>query len=301
MFRGFREEVIMTQDPPGTQGAREQATRGYAVINGLDMYYEIHGSGEPLVLLHGGLMTIEGFGLLLPALSQTRQVIAVELQGHGHTADIDRPLSFEGMADDVAGLLQDLEIETADILGFSLGGGVALQLAIRRPNATRKLVIVSAPCKSDGWYPGARAGMAAVTAEAARGWAGSPLHQAYVGVAPNPEDWPLLADKVGQLLRQDYDWSAAVASIAAPALIVVGDADGVRLDSAVELYRLLGGANEDVGMGTLPRSRLAVLPGMTHLGLLAHIDVLDALVTPFLAAPMPEPTPRAGGGASAAR
>jgi pimeloyl-ACP methyl ester carboxylesterase len=261
---------------------------GYAPVHGLNMYYEIHGAGQPLVLLHGGLGTIHMlFGPLLPALAQTRQVIAVELQGHGHTADIDRPLSFERMADDVAALIEQLGIERADIFGYSLGGGVALQTAIRRPQLVRKLVIVSAPCQSDGWYPAARAGMASVTAAVAKEWVGSPMHQAYASVAPRPEDWPTLADKLGQLLRQEYDWSAATARIQAPALIVVGDADGVRPEHAVDLFRLLGGDKANGGMGELPRSQLAVLPGTTHLDVLTRVDLLASIIPPFLDAPMP--------------
>ena len=132
---------------------------GYAPVNGLKLYYEIHGTGEPLVLLHGGVVGIATFGPNLGALSEKRKVIAVELQGHGRTADIDRPLSFEAMADDIAALMKYLAIEKTDVMGYSLGGGVALQIAIRHPELVRKLVVVSAPCKRDGWYPEVLAGM----------------------------------------------------------------------------------------------------------------------------------------------
>jgi len=160
----------------------------YALVNGLELYYEIHGTGQPLILIHGGLGVIGMFEQLLPELAGTRQVIGVELQGHGHTADIERPLSFESMADDIAALIKHLGLEKADIFGYSLGGGVALQTAIRHPDVVSKLVIVSAPYESAGWYPENRAGMAAMNAEAARTWIGSPMHQAYVSVAPKPED-----------------------------------------------------------------------------------------------------------------
>src|SRR6266487_4974721 len=162
---------------------------GYAPVNGLDLYYEIRGSGQPLVLLPGGFMTVEAMGELVPQLATTRRVIGVELQGHGHTADIERPLSFELMADDIAALIKHLGLEQADLFGFSLGGGVALQTAIRHPEVVRKLVVVSAPCKRDGWYPEVLAGMASMNAAAAEAMMGSPMHQAYVSVAPKLEDW----------------------------------------------------------------------------------------------------------------
>lgn len=259
----------------------------YAAVNGLEMYYEMHGTGQPLVLLPGGFGTADSWGELLPRLAQDRQVIAVELQGHGHTANTDRPLSFELMADDIAALIAHLGLASADILGYSLGGGVALQTAIRHPHVVRKLVIMSAACRSDGWYPADRAGMAAVNGEAALQWVGSPMHQAYARVAPHPEDWPRLADRLGQLLRQDYDWTEATAHIQAPALIVIGDADGVRPEHAVELFRLLGGDQAQGGLDSAPRSRLAVLPGTTHLDMLSHDDLLAAIIPPFLDAPLP--------------
>ncbi len=275
----IRHPNEMNKDAPGS----------YASVNGLNMYYEIHGTGKPLVLLHGGLATIDVlFGQLLPPLAQTRQVIAVELQAHGHTADIERPLSFELMADDIAALIKHLGLEQADLFGFSLGGGVALQTAIRHPEVVRKLVVVSAPCKRDGWYPEVLAGMASMNAEAAEAMMGSPMHQAYVSVAPKPEDWSALVAKSGQLLRQDYDWSTAVASITAPTLIVVGDADSVRPAHAVELFGLLGGGKVDGAMGGLPHSQLAMLPGTTHFSILARTDLLLPIITPFLEAPMPK-------------
>ncbi len=275
----IRHPNEMNKDAPGS----------YASVNGLNMYYEIHGTGKPLVLLHGGLATIDVlFGQLLPPLAQTRQVIAVELQAHGHTADIERPLSFELMADDITALIKHLGLERADLFGFSLGGGVALQTAIRHPEVVRKLVVVSAPCKRDGWYPEVLAGMASMNAEAAEAMMGSPMHQAYVSVAPKPEDWSALVAKSGQLLRQDYDWSTAVASITAPTLIVVGDADSVRPAHAVELFGLLGGGKVDGAMGGLPHSQLAMLPGTTHFSILARTDLLLPIITPFLEAPMPK-------------
>jgi pimeloyl-ACP methyl ester carboxylesterase len=261
----------------------------YANINGLAIYYEIHGTGEPLVLLPGSFGTIDMFAQLLPLLAETRQVIAVELQGHGHTADIERPLSFEQMADDIAALIQHLGLEQADLLGYSLGGGVALQTAFRHPEVVRTLVVMSAPYKSEGWYPEVRTGLRAITAEAAKAWVGSPMHQAYVSIAPNPASWPALVAKVGQLVGQDYDWSEAVSALKIPTLIVVGDADGVRTAHAVEFFERLGGGQRDAGWdgSGMSSARLAILPGTTHANILFS-PVLASTVTPFLDAPMPD-------------
>ena len=192
----------------------------YVVVNGLKIYYELHGAGEPLVLLHGGVGGIEMFGPNLPALSATRQVIAVDLQGHGHTADIDRPLRFELMADDIAALIKQLKIERADIMGYSLGGGVALQTAIREPEVVRKLVLVSTPFKRQGFYPEVLASFDQMGPEAAKYMSQSPLSQLYPEV-----DWATLFTKLGDLLRQEYDWSKEVAAITSPVMIAFADAN----------------------------------------------------------------------------
>jgi pimeloyl-ACP methyl ester carboxylesterase len=289
MGTGLHATFSMTESTTRQPHERNKEGKGsYTSVYRLTMYYEIHGTGKPLVLLHGGLATIDMmFGQLLPPLAQTRQVIAVELQAHGHTADIERPLSFELMADDIAALIKHLGFEHADIFGYSLGGGVALQTAIRHPEVVRKLVLASAPYKRDGWYPEVLAGMASMNAEAAEAMVGSPVHQAYVSVAPKPEDWSALVAKLSQLLRQDYDWSTAVAAIKAPTLLVIGDADSVRPAHAVEMFGLLGGGKADGAMGGLPQSQLAVLPGTTHFSILTRTDLLLPIITPFLDAPMP--------------
>jgi pimeloyl-ACP methyl ester carboxylesterase len=268
-----------------------KAAGSYAPINGLHLYYEIHGTGQPLVLIHGGLGVIDMFAGLLPVLAETRQVIGVELQGHGHTADIDRPLSFELMADDIGALIRHLGFLKADIMGYSLGGGVALQTAIRHPVVARKLVLVSTPCKRDGWYPEVLAGMAGMNAEAAKAMEGSLMHTAYVNSAPNPEDFPKLVEKTRDLLGQDYDWSAEVAALKTPALIVAGDADSVRLAHLVEMFSLLGGGQADGGWdgSGMSNSRLAILPGTTHFTILNRASLLP-IITMFLEEP-PAPDP----------
>jgi len=261
----------------------------YASVNGLEMYYEIHGAGRPLILLHGGVGAIEMFGEVLPLLAEGRRVIAVDLQAHGRTADIDPPLSFEPMADDIGALIKHLEIEEADLMGYSLGGSVALQMAIRHPEVVRKLVVVSTPFKRDGWYPEVLAGMGQMGPEAAEPMKQTPMYQLYASVAPKPEDWPVLLTKLGRLLAQDYDWSEEAAAMEAPTLIVVGDADSVRTAHAVEFFELLGGGKADGGWDGfgMSNSRLAILPATTHYGIYFS-PTLASTVTPFLDAPMPE-------------
>lgn len=261
---------------------------GYAAVNGLKLYYEIHGAGEPLVLLHGGLGSTEIVGDVLHALSKTRRVIAADLQAHGRTGDIDRPISYEGLADDIAALLKHLSIEKADVMGYSLGAGTALQTTIRHPAAVRKLVVVSAVFKRDGWYPEILAAMAQMGPAVAEQLKQAPLYQVYSRIAPKPENWPVLVTKVGDLLRKEYDWSKEVAEIKAPTMLVFGDADSVHPEHAVEFFKLLGGGKKDGGWDNsgISNARLAVLPGVTHYNIFSS-PALVPTVVPFLDAPMP--------------
>jgi pimeloyl-ACP methyl ester carboxylesterase len=267
------------------------ASRGnYAEVNGLKMYYEIHGTGQPLVLLHGAYMTIDLMGEIVPALAETRQVIAVELQGHGRTADLDRPLSYELMADDIAALLRHLVIEKADVFGYSMGGGVAFQVAIRHPEVVRKLVVASASYTSDGMHPELLEMIPTLTPEV---FAGSPIEEAYLRTAPNPDDFPTLVAKMKQLDMEPYAWPPEdIRGIVAPTLLIIGDSDAIRLEHAVELFRLLGGG-EMGDLAGLSKSQLAVLPGTTHFvppgsAVLDRAGWLLAMIPPFLEAPMPE-------------
>lgn len=266
--------------------------KGYASVNGLNIYYEIHGSGQPLILLPGGFMTVEAMGELVPQLAATRRIIGVELQGHGHTADIERPLRFELMADDIAALIRSLGLERADIFGFSLGGGVGLQTAIRHPEVVRKLALASTAFKRDGWYPEVLAGMASISVET---FAGTPIHEAYLKTSPRPEAWPTVVAKMRQLTTEDYDWAEDVATLKIPTLILVGDADSVHLAHAVEFFGLLGGGKADGDMRGLPPAQLAVLPATTHVGwappyhgLMTRTELLLPIITEFLDSPMPE-------------
>ena len=258
---------------------------GYAPVNGLNLYYEIRGTGEPLILLHGGVVGITMFGPNLSALSEKRQVIAVELQGHGHTADIDRPLTYEGMADDITALMKHLRIEQADVMGYSLGGGVALQMAIRHPKFVRKLVLVSATFKRDGWYPEVLAAMAQMGPAAAERIKHSPLYQLYPNV-----NWDVLFTKLADPLKKDYDWSKEVAAIKSPTMILFADADAVRPAHIVDFFALLGGGQKDASLdgSGRPVAQLAILPGLTHYNINSS-PALALAVTPFLDAPMPAP------------
>jgi pimeloyl-ACP methyl ester carboxylesterase len=270
----------MNDDPKGS----------YAEVNGLEMYYEIHGTGQPLVMLHGAYMTIDAMGEVVPEFARTRQVIAVELQGHGRTADVDRPLSYEQMADDTAALLRHLGIEQADVFGFSMGGGAALQVAIRHPEVVRKLVVASASYRSDGMHPELLEMIPTITPEA---FAGSPIEEEYLRTAPNPDDFPTLVAKLKRLDLEPFAWSPEdIRGIAAPTLLIIGDSDAIRLEHAVELFRLLGGGVMG-DLAGLPKSQLAVLPGTTHFippgsGVLDRADWLLSMIGGFLDAPMPE-------------
>jgi pimeloyl-ACP methyl ester carboxylesterase len=256
----------------------------YAPVRDLSIYYEIHGEGRPTLLLHGAYMTIDMFGPLLAGLAETRQVIAPELQGHGRTADADGPITYEQMADDTAGLIRHLELESADVVGFSMGGGVALQLAIRHPSLVRRLVVVSAGYRYDAMPAEAIEMFPSITPEM---FAGSPFEQAYLELAPNPGDFPKLVEKLKTLDTTPFAWpDEDVRAIAAPTLIVLGDSDVVRLEHAVQLFRLRGGGVMG-DLAGLPDSQLAVLPGTSHFippgsAVLDRADWLLAMIPPFL-------------------
>jgi pimeloyl-ACP methyl ester carboxylesterase len=242
------------------------------------MYYEIHGTGAPLVVLPGAYMTVELLGDLVPALAKHHQVIAVEFQGHGRTADINRPFSYEQFADDVAALLDVLGIEQCDIYGYSLGGGVALQLGLRHPERVRKLVIASASYSSDGLYPEMLQGIENISPDL---FDGTTWRAAYDRTAPDPTAFPALVEKLKQLDMTPFDWP--IGQLAAPSLILIGDSDGTRLEHAVDMFRHLGGGVFGDVAPELPASRLAILPGTTHVGMLDRSEWISAMVTTFLA------------------
>jgi pimeloyl-ACP methyl ester carboxylesterase len=259
---------------------------GYAPINGLNMYYEVHGAGGmPLVLLHGSMGSLEMFRELMPAFARTRMVIAVDQQAHGRTADIDRPLTYEQMAADTATFLRRLGIERADLFGFSMGGAIALQLAVSYPDLVRKLV-VNASYGDDAIYPEVMGSL--WTYFTPEMFAGSPMEAEYRRVAPDPDNFPALVLKVQQLTSEAKGLPAeAIRAIAAPTMIVVGDSDIVRPENAIALFRLRGGGVPG-DFAPRPASQLAILPGTTHIELIQRTEWLHSMVQAFLDAPMPD-------------
>jgi pimeloyl-ACP methyl ester carboxylesterase len=237
-----------------------------ADVNGVSLHYEEHGAGEPLVLLHGGIGAGEMFEAIMPELSAGRRVITVDLQGHGGTADVDRPLHPQTMADDVAALIEHLGLARADVMGYSLGGLVALRTAIQHPQRVRRLVLVSIGFRRDGSHPEVVENMDRFAPEMADMLAQSPLYERYARLAPRVEDWPVLIAKTSELLKDDYDWTAEVEQLETPTMLVFADADSVRPAHIVEFFALLGGGLRDANWdGSLrPTARLAILPGTTH-------------------------------------
>lgn len=242
----------------------------YAKVNGLELYYEVHGKGQPLILLHGGLGMTGMFHELIPQLGE-RQIIAVDLQAHGRTADTERPLRYEHMGDDIAGLIAHLGLGQADLLGYSLGAGTALRCAIQHPELVRRLLVLSTPFKRQGWYPEVLAGMDQMREEAAEAMKQGFIYSLYTQIAPRPQDWPKLIGKIGDLLRHEYDWSGEVAALPMPVLLVFGDADSVPTSHIAEFYSLLGGSRGDAGWdhSKMPTNRLAILPATSHYNVLA--------------------------------
>ena len=271
---------------PVTEASETTPQSGYAPVNDLRMYYEIHGSGGvPIVLLQGSYMSTGAMEFLLSGLATTRQVIATDFQGHGRTADVDRPLTYEQMADDVAALMEHLDITQADVVGYSMGGATGLRLAMDRPELVRKLVAISAHYRLDSIYPEVLAGIAEVTPEIMMG---TPWYEEYYApVAPRPEDFPVLVEKLKELDATEFDWSQEIEAIAAPTLLIYGDADVIQPEPMVELFRLLGGGVPGDLTG-LPKARLAILPSTTHVGIMNRADWLLPMFTEFLDEPMPE-------------
>ncbi|MDR6786565.1 pimeloyl-ACP methyl ester carboxylesterase [Pedobacter africanus] len=252
---------------------------GYAAVNGLKMYYEVYGKGKPVVLLHGSFMNIPmNWGQIIPLFAKNRKVIVAEMQGHGRTRDTDREFSYEGMADDVSGLLKHLKIDSADILGYSMGGGVAFQMAVRHPEQVRRLVIWSGTYKHDGWWPDVEESFAHMNADIFKG---SPIEKQYDSLGNDPKRFPEFVKKVMSIDLKAYDWSKEVKNIKAPVFMAIGDADGVRYEHALELFRAKGGGKMGDIHG-LPKSRLAIIPGTTHIGMMLRTDWLIPMVNDFL-------------------
>jgi pimeloyl-ACP methyl ester carboxylesterase len=261
----------------------DPARSGYIAANGINYYYEIHGQGDPLLLLHGGLGTIDMFGPLRPKLAEGRQVIAVDLHGHGRTALGDRKISLIDIGDDMAVVLDKLDVQQVDVLGYSFGGGIALRLAIQHPQTVRRLVIASAGFAQDGFYPEMLPMQAQVGAGMAEMMKETPMYQSYVAVAPNPDEFPQLLDRMGELMRTPYNWAEEVKTLTMPVMLVFGDSDMFRPEHIIEFYQLLGGGLKDAGWGreNMSRNRLAILPDLTHYELFMAPELVQT-VLPFL-------------------
>jgi pimeloyl-ACP methyl ester carboxylesterase len=270
------EDSMSALDATGTA----PASKGYILANGVNYYYEVHGRGEPLLLLHGGLGSIDMFGSVLPLLASERQVIAVDLHGHGRTALGDRPINLVDMGNDMAVLTKELGYATVDVLGYSLGGGVALRFAIQHPAQVRRLAIVSAGYAQDGFYPEMLPMQAQVGAAMAEAMKESPMFLSYQAVAPRPDDFPLLLDRMGEWMRQPYDWSAEVKQLSMPVMLVYGDSDMFRPEHIISFYQLLGGGLRDAGWMRehMSQNRLAILPNLTHY----EMFMAPALITTIL-------------------
>jgi pimeloyl-ACP methyl ester carboxylesterase len=273
--------MTMTTD----RTTRSKGTGQYAEVNGINLYYETHGSGRPLILLHGGLGSGEMFGPVLPLLAERHQVVAVDLQGHGRTADIDRPMDVRLMAGDIAALIDHLRLATPDLVGYSLGGGVALHMAAKYPAKVRRLVVVSANIRPDAIYPDMRVQQGQVNAAAAEFMKDTPMYQLYQRVAPRPEDFPRLLDKIGEAMSKDFDYSEEVRGLQMPTLVVAADADMAPPSHYVEMFNLLDGGLRDGGWMGEGRPKgghaLAILPGLTHYNI-GNSPLLAAATLAFL-------------------
>jgi pimeloyl-ACP methyl ester carboxylesterase len=269
---------------------------GYADVSGIKLYHEIYGQGDPLVLIHGGLTTIAEMQGWVQPLAKMRRVIAVEMQGHGRTADTDRPMSFATMGDDIAALLDHLKIPKADLVGHSFGGASAIRAAIQHPDEIRRLVVISSPYARSGWYPEAQEGMSQVGAGMAENMMQTPTGK-FSKQWPEPHRFPQFLDKMGKMMSEDYDWSADIAKLPMPVLLVFADNDSVSQKHIAEFFALLGGGVKEPGwLNTrLSKSRLAVVPGYSHYNFITSPEV-PQIVGKFLADPLT--IPPAGGAAA---
>ncbi len=266
-----------------TGGRSVPSSTGYIMANGVNYYYEIHGQGEPLLLLHGGLGSIAMFGPVLPALASERQVIGVDLHGHGRTALGDRAINLPEIGDDLAVVLTQLGYGRVDVMGYSFGGGAAFRLAVQHPQHVRRLVLVSAGYAQEGFHPELLPMQASVSAAMAESMRETPMYVSYKAVAPNPEEFPRLLDRMGELMRKPYDWADDVRKLQMPVMLVFGDADMFTLDHVASFYKLLGGGLKDAGWMRehMSGNRLAILPNLTHYEVFMSPQLV-ATALPFL-------------------
>ncbi len=275
---GSAEEATNT-----AEAVAAPAKSGHIAVKGVNYYYEVRGEGEPLLLLHGGLGTTDMFAPLLPTFSENRQVIGVDLHGHGRTDLGDREISLIDIGDDLSAILNELGYAQVDVLGYSFGAGAAFRLAVQHPDMVRRLALVSAPFAQNGWFPEMLPMQAAVGAAMADQMKDTPMYKSYVAVAPHPEDFPKLLDRMGELMRKPYDWREDVKGLKMPVMLVFGDSDMVRPEHIVEFYQLLGGGLKDAGWmrESMSQNRLAIIPNRTHYDIFFGPE-LATTVLPFL-------------------
>ena len=269
--------LIAACSPPEPQAPPAVGAR--VAVNGMQMYYEVSGQGEPLIVLHGAYMNIPSMGAIIPRLAQTHKVYAIEMQGHGRTTDLDRPITYTNLADDVVAFMDAVGLQKADVFGYSMGAATGIQLVIRHPELVNKLVSASGGYDVRGWQPAFTAFIPQMTVEM---MVAMPFAEEYKKLAANPDGFPALVAKLIQLEKEPMAWGADVAKIKTPILIIAGDADVSTLEHNVAMFRLLGGG----GMGDmgqpLPESRLAVLPATSHTAVITQVDLLHSFIEPFL-------------------
>ena len=265
--------------------ANAQAVGQRVNVNGMQMYYEVSGAGAPLIVLHGAYMNIPSMGAIIPRLAETHRIYAVELQGHGRTTDISRPITYQNLADDVAAFMKAVGLQKADVFGYSMGAQAAMQLAIRHPESVNKVVFASGAYDLQGWQPEFTAVIPQLTVEMI---VNMPFAADYRKLAPNPNGFPELARKLIALEKEPMAWAEDVKKVKTPVLVIIGDADVATLEHAVAMFRLLGGGvMGDMGK-PLPASRLAVLPATSHTAVITQTGVLHALIEPFLKGETPK-------------
>jgi pimeloyl-ACP methyl ester carboxylesterase len=275
--------------PVFAQEERAPSASGYAPINGLKMYYEVYGEGKPLVMIHGSYMNINmNWSQVIPILSKERKIIVADMQGHGKTKDTSREFSYENMADDISGLLKFLEIEQADVLGYSMGGGVAFQMAVRHPKQVRRLIVLSGTYSHDGWWPETEAAFSEISAEMFKN---SPIEKQYLDNGNAPEEFSNYVKKIISIDLKPYDWSDKVKHISMPIFMLIGDVDGVKYEHALDLFRERGGGKMGDFHG-MPKSRLAILPGTSHIGMMQKWVWWAPMVNDFLASELNSEPPK---------
>jgi len=283
MFRAALIAVALFGAAPTLAAAQPVGDR--VEVNGMQMYYEVSGAGDPLIVLHGAYMNIPSMGAIIPKLAESHKVYALEFQGHGRTTDIDRPITYPNLADDVAGFMDAVGLQKADVFGYSMGAAAGLQFAIRHPEKVNKLIAASAAYDAEGWQPEFKAFIPQMTVEM---FVGMPFAEEYRKLAANPDGFPALVEKLIALEKEPMAWEADVKTMKTPVLIITGDADVATLEHSVALFRLLGGGvMGDMGK-PLPASRLAVLPATSHTAVITQTDLLVAFIEPFLKGETPK-------------